>query len=505
MKKMYISDLIKEKDIKGWNSGVDIMITAPTGSGKSTIIMGGDNIYGLNDYALEQGKKILFLTNRDLLKGQFKEIIKANGSSNIKLMNYQAIESLLLDKANMQDFKKYDYIVIDECHYFFNDSTFNETTDLSLKWILEQDEKTRIFMSATSSSITRYLENNIKLDLLKYEVERDYSYIDNLFFYEDDQVLKKMLLELPKSEKAIYFSGAGKAYTMSKELNDAVFYCSQYNTKYNEFRDMDVYEQIKTESKFNNQILCTTTVMDNSVSILDDEVKHIIVDVFDIDTIVQCLGRKRLNYEEKINVYIKNYTGTQINGKISHTQNGLFFADVLKKYGQNYLVDEYPRKYYGKTIFEELEGTVEDGKLIKKVNEIMYIKFLSTIKFCEELLENKRTNEQYSMYVSNLLQMNYEKIQLLESYFDAVTIENVIDVNFIDKKLFDKEQQDISDIIIKELISVKGVDYRTKKLKPSTLENILRIQLNLPYAVESKQESKGENRGMRYIIITKLK
>ncbi|MEY8415640.1 DEAD/DEAH box helicase family protein [Tissierella praeacuta] len=509
MKKMYISDKIKENDIRSWTEGTNIMITAPTGSGKSTIIMGNksEGVYGLNDFALEQGKSILFLTNRDLLKGQFKEIIKKNGSSNIRLMNYQAIEKLLLDKVDMQLLNEYDYIVIDECHYFFNDSTFNDKTDLSLKWILEQNDKTRIFMSATSNSIVEYLEKYAELDLIKYSIDRDYSYIDKLYFYEDDEVLKKMLLELPKDEKAIYFSGAEKSYNISQELEGASFYCSEHNRTYSQYRDMEVYEQIKNNYKFDGKILCTTTVMDNGVSILDDAVKHIIIDVFDIDSLIQCLGRKRLSYGEKVNVYIKNYTGSQINGKINHTKNGLLFADTLIERGENYLVAKYPRKSYGKIIYEELDGTIEDGKVHKYVNFIMYYKYNSIIKFCEELLTNKRTNEQYSMYISNLLQINYDNTQMLESYFDAVTIENIIDAKFTDKKLFlHQEYVELNDMILKQLISIKGtVDYRTKKINPQTLENILRVQLNLPYAISKpKQESRGENRGKRYVIITKI-
>lgn len=508
MKKIYISDSIKKNDIRSWGVGANVIITAPTGRGKSTIIMGDkDNgIYGLNDFAMEQGKKILFLTNRDLLKGQFKEIIKLNGDSNIKIANYQEIENAILEKLDVERFNVYDYIVIDECHYFFSDSTFNCNTDLSLKWILEQEGKTRIFMSATSDSMIRYLEDFVKLKLIKYEVDRDYSYIENLFFYEDNSVLKKMLLELPEGEKAIYFGGASTSYKISKELDNARFYCSQHNPSYSQYRDLETYEQIKNNSKFECQILCTTTVMDNGVNIIDDEVKHIIIDVFDVDTLIQCLGRKRVKYNEKVNVYIKSYTGQQINGKISYTENSLLYADVLIEKGQNYLVDKYPRKNYGKIIYEEVKGTVENGQVVKYVNNMMYIKYLTTISFCKELLENKQPNEQYPMYISDLLQFDYMYTQSLENCFDSITIENIIDTKYLEIKLFDKEQVELSEIVIQQLVSVKGVDYRTQKLKPSTLESILREQLELPYAVSKpKKEGKGEMRGKRYIVITKIK
>ena len=50
------------------------------------------------------------------------------------------------------------------------------------------------------------------------------------------------------------------------------------------------------------------------------------------------------------------------------------------------------------------------------------------------------------------------------------------------------------------------MDYRTKKLKPKTIEVILREQLDLNYAISKTiKESKGENRGKRYIVISKIK
>ena len=77
----------------------------------------------------------------------------------------------------------------------------------------------------------------------------------------------------------------------------------------------------------------------------------------------------------------------------------------------------------------------------------------------------------------------------------------------IEEKLFAKEQQELSDLIIKELTTIgNNVDYRTKKLKPKTIEVILREQLDLNYAIgKTIKESKGENRGKRYIVISKIK
>ena len=82
----------------------------------------------------------------------------------------------------------------------------------------------------------------------------------------------------------------------------------------------------------------------------------------------------------------------------------------------------------------------------------------------------------------------------MESYLNSL----------VGKKLFAEEQQELSNYIISELTNIKDIDYRTKTLKASTVEKILRDDLGLGYVIISKKEGKGVNRGKRYIIISKI-
>ena len=96
----------------------------------------------------------------------------------------------------------------------------------------------------------------------------------------------------------------------------------------------------------------------------------------------------------------------------------------------------------------------------------------------------------------NLIQnvVDNEEVDSLESYLNSL----------IGKKLFAEEQQELSNYIISELTNIKDIDYRTKTLKASTVEKILRDDLGLRYAVLSDKETKGVNRNKRYIIISKI-
>ena len=62
----YIADIIGE-DYLQWKTGENILISTPTGSGKSSFIL-----KKLLPHAIKQGKHILYLCNRKILKGQLE-------------------------------------------------------------------------------------------------------------------------------------------------------------------------------------------------------------------------------------------------------------------------------------------------------------------------------------------------------------------------------------------------------------------------------------------------
>lgn len=91
-----------------------------------------------------------------------------------------------------------------------------------------------------------------------------------------------------------------------------------------------------------------------------------------------------------------------------------------------------------------------------------------------------------------------KKTPMLEQYLEKVEGE----------KLFDKEQQELSNFIIDNFQKLLPIDYRTKLLRHKTIEYILREQLNLNYAINKKRLDKiinGKRVRKSYIIITKIK
>ena len=90
MKKDYLTKLLRD-ECKYW-SKKKVLITAPTGMGKSTFI-----IHELLPYLKERGKKLLILCNRRLLRDQYwQNLVQVYDcyddlEKSVELMTYQQL------------------------------------------------------------------------------------------------------------------------------------------------------------------------------------------------------------------------------------------------------------------------------------------------------------------------------------------------------------------------------------------------------------------------------
>lgn len=145
--------------------------------------------------------KILYLVNRKILKQQLSERIKqewlwGENENIIRVETYQSLENKIKNEFynarirplifhnsdsklpvffenRVNEFplplqelmafsgkgfndKIYNYIICDECHYFYQDSSYNTNTVLSYKWVLAEilfQSSIGIFMSATMEMV----------------------------------------------------------------------------------------------------------------------------------------------------------------------------------------------------------------------------------------------------------------------------------------------------------------------------------------------------------------
>jgi hypothetical protein len=247
---------------------------------------------------------------------------------------------------------------------------------------------------------------------------------------------------------------------------------------------------------FEEQVLCTTKAMDCGVNIKNVQVKHIIIDMVDLSTIIQCMGRKRIIDNEKIIVYIKNKRGNSISRKLEYIQGKLYYADILKDEGKIKLIQEnVHRNTYGNLIYDIINpSTIE---IDKKINELMYYTYNKNKELYEKMLVNKEDGFKLSLLERMDVDLEYK---MLEEKLDALKLEDILD-KMIGVKMFKDDQKKFKEMLLKELLNSPKANHGSIGIKTI---NALFDENKLNYIMNSKRENSGENRNKTYWVISKL-
>lgn len=479
MNRLYVSDIISENDISQWKNGNRILITAQTGFGKSQFIK--DNLY---NYCKKNNLSILLLSNRDILKNQNLNDLE-NKTDVVTPLNYQNFEMRVLHGEPIDKlFKKYDFIVYDEVHYIFSDSAFNDNTDLLIEPLVETpQDKIFIFITATPQVL---LHHQSHYDF-KYSIPHDYSYIKNIFFYYKLFIPEEILQRLPSDEKAIYFcSDAFDAWEMSTKFLDASFICSDSNALKRK-SDKSTIKQIVEDSKFSAKILCTTKVLDNGINIKDPMVKHIIIDMLDPISFIQCLGRKRsVDESDTIDLYIRNYTGGYIHDPLRVIRNKIAGMKDFSKLSQSEFVQQYGWKDY--------------NELDKKYNQAKYLSYIYQENYLGQMIGDI-DRMGYKKYICRAVGRDITNTLDGDKEYEKLSITKIFG-NILDKKLFKEDQEKLKIIFFESIFSPKITNYRHRGI--DTINSILRED-NLPFYIDSRKEkNRGINRDKRYWVIKEV-
>lgn len=474
-----VTDIIRIENMMNWKGGDVITISAGTGTGKSFFIKNK-----LAAFANTNDKKVLMLIHRSNTVDQFRAEIKSEGKEHIiDVKTYQSIEAKLKRGANV-DFSKYAYIVCDEFHYFLSDAAFNKFTDLSLRGILGATNAVKLFMSATGEETLKYIENieGVKVKE-RYSVEGNYDYINSIKFYNNHDTVKGLMQEWCRTgEKAIIFiQSAEKAYELYKEFKDfSIFNCSKSNPLFATV-DEDEIDEILYRERFESQFLITTTAFDAGVNLIDLELHNIVVDVKNTSSLIQCVGRKRVqNLEDTVNLYVKNIGGSEIElikGRLTKRKK---MAQFLKNNGEDAFLNEYYREF-------DTSGLIyvdkdENGNNVFNVNRLMYLKTNLTMM---ELDLIKRFGEHgYAKYIMNKFSKK-DKISYVEIEEKEATIEDYLE------KLLNDEVIMFTDEEKNELINTLNIRNNGRIVKNrKTLNFHLEEEFKSPYRIEKTRKTK---------------
>lgn len=518
---------------KSWKKGDVVLISAQTGTGKTYFIK---NV--LLDELMDH-ERLLFVCNRTNLKRQLKKDLLQKYKQSIPetlneldkittiadkvtITSYHAISRTIQEEqynpnAPKSDFNLYDYIVFDECHFIFSDGGFNNKTRFAYEKIVHDyyPHIVKIFISATMyeirNPIVRCVEmaknNGFGLNeaiIHEYNTGNDYSYLNPYYFNNIDTIVNLIKNDTSNDKWLIFISDINRdGNKLLEELGEKNCSLIKSGTQ------SDELNSIINNSRFTKKVLVCTKAMDNGININDPKLKNIVIMTWDRITFIQMLGRKRIdiNNPDKVNLYIP-------------TRFKKSFLSKLKTYNDKKreveLLENNKMEFYKKydNDLKDFNGMndifyrdIKTGEI--KHNLIGCKRLYEDIQFAEYMIKAFDIDNKFAFIHEQLKWLGLEHTFSKSKFIEDVIVDEEVNTlqeyleEIVDKKLYSDEQQELSDLIIKELITLSTkIDYRTKKLKPSTLENILRIQLELPFAVsKSKVESKGEMKGKSYTII----
>lgn len=201
--KRYVSERIGD-DYLNWQVGKNVLISTPTGSGKTTFV-----IEVLLRHAIRQGKHVVYYCNRRILNDQFsviseeriKKMYSGSGDisaeealSHLHIFTYQYMERLkthpnvYYENENTGEKIKLQpddilYYVFDEAHYCISDAIINANTNYWLDSSRRDKDKLKksicVYLTATPEPLYLFLGQS---DFFKAQLEENlYKAITTVF------------------------------------------------------------------------------------------------------------------------------------------------------------------------------------------------------------------------------------------------------------------------------------------------------------------------------------
>ena len=494
-RKRYFTDLIGEK-YKSWKD-TKVILDGGTGSGKTYFVQ---NV--LIPYVKLEKKKVLYLCNRRPLYDELLTEMKKH--TNVDLMLYQVLQEHL---RNSDPIGHYEFIIADECHYLYTDALFNEYTDLSYNFLLEQKNNVVIFMSATAPTFFRDLQQFKIVDKKNvFTVPKDYSYVKNVYFYDGNDLVNVIddIIQKHPNDKIIIFVNS---MDRLKEIHDiyediSYFMCSKSTKRKDilEFCTNDCIVQYEQDYiTFDRKILVATKALDNGINIKDPAIKHIFCEIFDIDSAIQAIGRKRcIGENDTCNFYFKNY-GKKAIARFLNINEQQY--EPVKKYLQN-----------KNNFLQELKENNVDIREFARENRIMYTDWDDK----EQIQINNVRYKKYRMDNNIIRRMRVTTYQaVLNQYLGAELVSKIKEleiitvakdlfleylISVVGKKLFQEEQK----VLKSKMRNFLGLNDRTMGIGVC---NGKLSDCQYPYTIVSKQENsrQSSNYKKRYWMIISSK
>lgn len=337
--KKYVSDYLQE-EITTWVNNQNIIISAPTGSGKNYFIenfllkhitSNRDMMIVTNRSALDFQIKSSFLRYEEKIESGDLKIVRCFGFLDINcrvfVVKYQNLEYEIKKlKSNHYNLGTIQYVIFDEAHFFIDDALFNPDTGEILEYALNVFRNaTRIFMSATILDVIEPIVNTEmhireKLDRqpnaiinhpywsLKHKMKIYYvSPMKTNYkiqsFNNIDAIISSIKKSTSNEKWLIFINDKKTGHALQKRLT---MFLSSAKVGYLDSgsKNTKLWKELVYNEKFDKRVLIATSVIDNGVNIKDEKLKHIVLPFCEESSFIQMLGRKRVDVGEHVNLYV---------------------------------------------------------------------------------------------------------------------------------------------------------------------------------------------------------
>lgn len=538
----WVTDIIGE-DYKTWKNGDVITVEAQTGTGKTHFV-----INTLINYMLNY-EKMIYICNRVGLKRQIiiqllkkynmdipmkdekvdlEELDKIETIKNITVTLYHNIANTIMFNKYMNasyTLDCYNYIICDECHFFFTDAGFYNKSIYAFNELIKDRHRMSktVYISATmeevKAAILRAYDINkekgfgtyVDFKLHEYSTGIDYSYLDIKYFNNIKNIVQLIKNDTTEDKWLIFVASKGKGKYVKNELLDAgissVFI--EAGSKNDEVKN------IIDNSKFDCKVLVSTKVLDNGVNIKDDSVKNLVISTYDKTTFIQEIGRLRVDImnAHQVNLYIDTMSKKGFSGKLDKVYNEK--QKSINLFNTN--IDKFKLKYNNdmNEVYHDIFYLDKDNNW--KINPVGKFRLRKDIKFANEMLELFEIEKMSYIYKQLKwinMQDTYNINNLIEDVFDTLSIDELnkfLESAYENNERFTKDYfiECIDNIINSDdrlKVTFNNLDGRKNRTKGQKKYNELFKKICLDYRVGSispKEYVDGKRKTVTYWIITR--
>lgn len=479
MKKRYLSDLIGE-EYKNW-SRKKVILTAPTGLGKTTFI-----IDRYLSYMCERRKKVLILCNRRLLRKQYWHdlVLRFDNYSqlneSVAIMTYQQLaERVKMTRWVESIFSDYEAVVCDEAHYFYSDADFNGfgTYALLQAMVYAGMSKTMIFMSATTEEVKPIIKQTIKNYMVNLDRKRegwrfdstcreivdvDYSgWADyerfTCFCVPDEETLcEKLVMSQGKSIVFVDDKEGGKILCEKLLATNKVFSRDIVVLNADNLEDevnSEVIRNLAIANRVVPKILITTSVLDNGISAHDKSIENVVIITESKISFLQMLGRVRGEFTERCNLYFLWRKETFFFQRMNGYKKEVEAFRQLE--GTNMRVKTY---HYFQAVWDggdkELAEFYRKALILAPHNfQIFTLRDAKAYGVCGDA----------GLYINECAKQKIGNMYLIESRFYSKAVKNPLDVIYEQLSWIGKGQDELV-VLESEYIKIRENEFKEKLL-----------------------------------------